>query len=264
LVSFGELAARIRLNEGSRFFYTLAISYFKEGKEQALERDMAVFERLYDRNLSNNVRAQLIELFIRHSKLNQFPDLVEKIYFDFQHYIAKPQMWESIGQAEKEKFHRHIIKRRLKEFFGNLNQNHERFIYWKKFFHKIDDVILPDTNQTILMYFRDLVILEILGTGAIYIYTREDFQQYFKKHVDYAMKTKRESKDDFELSNLSRTRLMNKDLVHYANYRDGWFSHHSGWQLKVDAYLKDCGWEVRTNVLEEEARKLKFLDDSDE
>jgi hypothetical protein len=264
-VSFGELTTRIQLIEGSNLFSSLAITYFKEGKERAIERDQALLEKLYKTKSNPVFRAQLVELFIRYANLKKYPEFVEKIYFDIQHYKTKPTLWTNIGQAEKEKFHRHIIKRRLLEFFGKLNQHSERYKYWNKFFHKLDDVILPDKNQTILMYFRDLVILETLEIGAVFIYSNEVFDKHLQKHVDHAIRTKRNNSDDYELENLSRTRLMDKTLVLQVKWRDGRIVHRpNSWQDKVDAYLKDFGWEVRRHVLEEEARKLNFIDDSDD
>lgn len=256
--SFANIAKRIYLNDGFAFFFTLAITYFKEGKQEAFRKDSLLFSELYKRNLNQKIRAELVEIFINSVELKEYPELVERIYTDMKTYMTKPLLWEGINQTAKDKFHMFVIKKRLLEFFGSLNQNHERFVYWKKYFHKLYDVALPDSNQTMLMYFEREVILEILGVGAIYVYDKNVFMNELQPIVNEALKYKSKYSKDYEIPGLKRRNLMYKDLVKSTRNTDGWFSHLSGWQYKVDAFLKECGWEVNIRVLEEEARKQNF------
>jgi hypothetical protein len=256
--SFANIAKRIYLNDGFVYFFTLAITYFKEGKQEAFKKDSLLFTELYKRNLNQKIRAELVEIFINSVELKEYPDLVEKIYTDMKTHMTKPQLWEGINQTAKDKFHMFVIKKRLLEFFGSLNQNHERFVYWKKFFHKLYDVALPDSNQTMLMYFEREVILEILGTGAIYVYDKNDFMNLLQPIVNEALKYKSRNSKDYEIPGLKRRKLMDRDIVKQTRNFEGWFSHYNGWEMRVDAFLKECGWEVNKRVLEEEARRQKF------
>lgn len=157
-------------------------------------------------------------------------------------------LWKYVGEEEKRRFAQWIMKLELKDFFGGVNKNHERFQYWEKFIPKLEDVVVTDERTTLIMYFRDVVIMEVLGTGAVYIYPADVFQRHFQPKID-RMLAERErfvNKAWLKVREVKRTELMDRNLT----IPGGWLRHNVGWQWKFDEWLRrELGWEVRRDVL---------------
>ncbi len=87
-------------------------------------------------------------------------------------------------KKRKEGFAKWIMRLELKDFFEQVDKSHERYHYWKKFIFKLEDVVVTDGKRTLIMYFADVVIMEVLGTGAVYVYNTIHSITYFQKKVD--------------------------------------------------------------------------------
>ena len=110
-------------------------------------------------------------------------------------------------------------------------------------------------------YFSDVVIMEILGTGAVYIYERDFFNRRFGNLVDKYLESVEKadihgwSYTDKRLR-LTRSKLMEKNLI----VPGGWLPHYLGWEDKFDKYLKQqLNWEVDRNAIVREGENLFTL-----
>lgn len=89
--------------------------------------------------------------------------------------------------------------------------------------------------------------MEVLGTGAVYIYSSAVFQKHFQPKIDRMLAEREKySHSWMKPREVKRSELMNKDLT----LPGGWLVHNGDWQYKFDAWLRrELGWEVRRDVL---------------
>ncbi|MFC0297557.1 hypothetical protein [Geobacillus jurassicus] len=210
-------------------------------KEQDLYRELFV-------SSTNEQQQKMANALIKKCKLNHVKPLGRLIFEKLQTYHRKPMLWRYVGEEEKRRFAQWIMRLELKDFFGGVNKNHERFQYWEKFIPKLEDVVVTDERTTLIMYFRDVVIMEVLGTGAVYIYRADVFRRHFQPKID-RMLAERErfaNKAWLKVREVKRAELMDRNLT----IPGGWLRHNGGWQRKFDEWLRrELGWEVRRNVL---------------
>ena len=161
-------------------------------------------------------------------------------------YVRQPMKWTDVTQQNKEIFHGWFMSKELKNFFGEINQNHERSKYWQKFSSKIKKVVVFDNKSKILMFFDEVVILEIIGTGAVYVYENSVFDKHFGVKVAEYEKRIEAGHRLYHNSNLTHSMFRRQELV----YKNGWLKHQYNWQEKFDNYLKRAlHWEVNENEL---------------
>ncbi|EPR27899.1 hypothetical protein QWV57_07075 [Geobacillus zalihae] len=210
-------------------------------KEQELYRDMFV-------SSTNEQQQKMANALIKKCKLNHVKPLGRLIFEKLQTYHRKPMLWRYVGEEEKQRFAQWIMRLELKDFFGGVNKNHERFQYWEKFIPKLEDVVVTDERTTLIMYFHDVVIMEVLGTGAVYIYRADVFRRHFQPKIDRMLAEREQfaNKAWRKVREVKRTELMDRDLT----IPGGWLRHNGGWQWKFDEWLRrELGWEVRRDVL---------------
>jgi len=214
--------------------------------------------KTYFKQSTNEEQQKMAESLVRNCNLNSVRDLSKLVYEKLKTYRRKPMLWKKVSEAEKKRFHKWILQLELKDFFSQVNQSHERFVYWKKYIHKLDDVVVTDNKTTLVMYFSDVVVMEVLGTGAVYIYTLKTFQKHFQPRIDQMLQDIEESERKphwaRNIREVKRSSLMDKYLIH----KNGWLSHRSDWQLTFDYWLsRNLGWEVNADVLQEEAERME-------
>jgi hypothetical protein len=209
-------------------------------QEQELYREMFI-------SATNEEQQKMAHELIKKCKLNHVKPLGKLIFEKLQTYRRKPMLWKYVGEEEKRRFAQWIIKLEMKDFFGGVNKNHERFQYWEKFIPKLEDVVVTDERSTLIMYFRDVVIMEVLGTGAVYVYRADVFHKHFQHKIDrMLMEREKYSHSWRKPREVKRSELMDKSLT----IPGGWLIHNHDWQMKFDAWLRrELGWEVRRDVL---------------
>lgn len=230
----------LMVEKGQKFRNQLLFDMFVNGTT-ALYKSYQNEFITYFRDADLSKRQLLVEGFIRSGSCYEVPEISEEILIKLQTYVKSPLKWDDVSQKEKLEFHSWYMSKELEDFFGNVNENRERFIYWKKFANRIIKLVHLEKDDTILMYFQDVVIMEKLDQGAIYIYERNYFDSYFGVRVDVYEEAKSANKYVPYYKMINRKLFMHKDKV----YKGGWISHTLGWQRNVTNYLKyKLGWDV--------------------
>ena len=91
------------------------------------------------------------------------------------------------------------------------------------------------------MYFKDVVIIEKLTGGAIYIYDRNWFDDKFDVKVTIYEQNYRPNNMTPASYRIYRNSFMDTSLSH----DEGRIMHYTGWQSRVTKYLRNkLGWDV--------------------
>ncbi|WP_419392702.1 hypothetical protein [Cytobacillus praedii] len=201
----------------------------------------------YFNSATNEEQQKMAEGLIKNCKLNNVKDLGKLVYEKLKTYRRKPMLWKMVGEEEKKRFANWILRLEIKDFFGNINTNHERYQYWKKFIVNLEDVVIIDNRSTLIMYFPDVVVMEVLGTGAVYVYSTSVFNKNYQGKLDKMLKEREKYQDSYyEPKDVKRSELMDK----YRTVTGGWLIHSGDWQFKFDNWLRSSlSWEVRESVL---------------
>jgi hypothetical protein len=234
------------LTKNFPLFKLVLMEIFKLADENFFLQEQTLYREMFNAS-TNKEQQKMAHELIQKCKLNHVKPLGQLIFEKLKTYHRKPMLWEHVGQEEKQRFAQWILKLELKDFFGGVNKNHERFRYWEKFISKLEDVVVTDERSTLIMYFRDAVIMEVLGTGAVYIYRTDVFKKHFQPKIDQMLADREKYKNSwYKPREIKRSQLMDKDLT----IPGGWLRHNGGWQFKFDSWLRrELGWEVRRDVL---------------
>ncbi|WP_078427532.1 hypothetical protein [Alkalihalobacterium alkalinitrilicum] len=234
------------LTENQPFFKEVLLEILKDANEDFFIKEKEIYKKFFNEGTSKD-RQWMVDRLIHQCRLNYVKDLGLLIYEKMKTYRRKPMLWKEVGDEEKRRFRQWILQREIKDFFGNVNQNHERFKYWSKFLFLLEDVVITDNRKTLIMYFPDVVVMEVLGAGAVYVYSPSTFERHFQPMIDKMLAEKEKYENSWiEPKEVKRSLLMDKNLI----IRGGWLSHNAGWQFKFDAWLKtNLGWEVNRRVL---------------
>lgn len=238
------------LTKGFPVFKLVLMEIFGKADETLFQDEEGLFKELFKES-KNKDQQKLANDLIHACKLNNVKPIGKLIFEKLKIYTRRPMLWEYVGEEEKKRFARWIMKQEIKNFFGGVNQHHERFIYWEKFIHKLEDVVVTDQQSTLIMYFSDVVIMEVLGTGAVYIYKKKDFEKNFQKKIDEMLEERERLQLSFrEPRDVKRIALMDQYLS------KGRLIHRLGWQRNFDNWLQHhLRWEVNRDVLQEEAKR---------
>ncbi|WP_071394826.1 hypothetical protein [Bacillus tuaregi] len=249
-LSFIEELKTFFLTENLPFFQSVFLEGLKGADEAFFIREKALFKSFF---VSSSIieQQQMAESLIQRCKLNHVKPLGLLVYEKLKIYRRKPMLWKHVGEEEKKRFAKWVLTLEIKEFFDQVNKNHERFQYWKKFIVKLEDAVVIDKKKTLILYFEDVVIMEVLATGAVYVYEMSVFNRHFQHKVDKLLDDREKPRRVLEKEpDLSREDVRDQDLV----YQYGRLSHHRGWQHVFDHWLKsNLGWEVEADVLQKEA-----------
>ncbi len=243
------------LNELESYFLTdnfpiyklVLMEVFSFADENFFIKEKGVYKK-YFQSATNDEQQRMAEGLIKNcKKLNNVKELGKLIYERLKTYRRKPMLWKQVGEEEKKRFANWILKMEIKDFFGNINTNHERYKYWKKFIVNLEDVVVTDNRSTLIMYFSDVVIMEVLGTGAVYVYKTSEFNRNFQKKIENMLDEKEKYQRSYYVpKEVKRSELMDK----YRTVKGGWLTHNGSWQWKFDNWLRtNLGWEVRKDVL---------------
>lgn len=231
------------VREEHAFYREVFLYIFEHGTIELYRREVNRFREIL--KAADNVTAQRLATgFVRAEAMEEFEELSYMIFEKLNTYIKRPMFWAETDTDVKENFHQWYLRKNIREFFDGVSKNHERFIYWEKFIPRMKDALVLDDRKTILFYFADVVIMEILDTGAVYVYEINTFESKFGEKVkryregiesDYY---KRHKASPYRLE---RKMIMEKNLV----YKNGWLTHTRGWQQNFDRYLRrSLNWEV--------------------
>ena len=241
------------LERNKPFFMTVFLEVLKLAEErfdvQFFRMHMELFQEIFNKRLERE-RQRMVEALIRSCRrLEQVRELALWIYQQIGTYTTNPMHWTYVGEKEKVRFAQWILREQLEDFFVGVNKSHERFQYWKKFIPNMVNVVVFDNHHSLLMYFHDVVIMEVIGIGAVYVYDVQTFRQYFQPKVDRYLKEKR-------LYELKREHLRDRSKVYKKGWAEGWLRHQGNWQQDFDFWLRtQLGWEVNPRVLEEKVIK---------
>jgi len=238
------------LTENLPFFKSTFLEGLKSADEAFYLREKALFKRFFVGS-STIEQQQMAESLIQRCKLNHVKPLGLLVYEKLKIYRRKPMLWKHVGEEEKKRFSKWVLTLEIKEFFNQVNKNHERFQYWKKFIVNLEDAVVIDKKKTLILYFEDVVIMEVLGTGAVYVYEMSVFSRHFQPKVENLLTNREKKRSVLEKEpDLSREDLRDQDLV----YKSGRLTHRVGWQFDFNHWLKSkLGWEVDADVLQKEA-----------
>lgn len=228
------------IREEHAFYRELFLYIFEHGTIELYRREEKRFRATL--KSADNITAQRLATgFVRADAMDEFEDISYMIFDKLNTYIKRPMFWAETEPDVKEKFHQWYLRKNIKDFFSGISQNHERFVYWEKFIPRMKDALVLDDRKTILFYFADVVIMEILDTGAVYVYEVNIFEAQFGKKIDSYRKGLESEYYSRRKVRLERKMIMNKNLV----YKNGWLTHTRGWQHNFDRYLKRAlNWEV--------------------
>lgn len=237
---FETLIDYLMVEKGQKFRNQLLFDMFVNGTK-ALYKSYQNEFITYFRDADLSKRQLLAEGFIRSGSCYEVPEISDELYSKLQTYLKSPAKWDDVGQDEQEEFHGWFISKGLFDFFGEDRYGGERFDYWKKYARRIKRLIHIPHDKTILMYFKDVVIIERLDMGAIYIYDIFSFDNKFGIKIDNYEAVYKPGKYLSHADKIYRSSFMDKDTV----YRGGWIPHKLGWQRNVTNYLKyQLGWDV--------------------
>lgn len=234
------------LTENFPLYKLVLMEVFTLANEDFFIKEKEMYKR-YFKDATNEEQQKMADGLIKNCKLNHVKDLGKLIYERLKTYRRKPMLWKQVGEEEKKRFANWILKMEIKDFFGNINTNHERYKYWKKFIVNLEDVVVTDNRSTLILYFPDVVVMEVLGTGAVYVYKSSEFQRHYQKKIDTMLTEKEKYEKSFYVpKEVKRSELMDK----YRIVPGGWLKHAGDWQWKFDNWLRsNLGWEVRESVL---------------
>jgi hypothetical protein len=234
------------LTDNFPLYKYVLMDVFTFADENFFLKEKEMYKR-YFKTATNEEQQRMAEGLIKNCKLNNVKELGKLIFEKLKTYRRKPMLWKQVGEEEKKRFANWILKMEIKDFFGNINTNHERYKYWKKFIVNLEDVVVTDNRSTLIMYFPDVVVMEVLGTGAVYVYKTSEFNRYYQKKIDTMLAEKEKYQNSFYVPReVKRSELMDK----YRTIPGGWLAHTGDWQFKFDNWLRsNLGWEVREHVL---------------
>lgn len=240
------------LTENLPLFKYVLLDIFKIADEGFYIKEKELYKKFFI-EASNLEQQQMADSLIKNCKLNHVKQLGTLIFDKLKTYRRKPMLWKHVGEEEKRRFASWILTLELKEFFSQVNKSHERFQYWKKFIVKLEDAVVIDQRKTLILYFQDVVIMEVLGTGAVYIYETSVFNRHFQHKVDKLLVEREKPRPAWTREpDLKREAVRNPDLI----YKNGRLIHYGGWQWDFDNWLKyNLGWEVNADALQKEAER---------
>jgi len=243
------------LNENFPLFKLVLMDVLGFADEDFFIKEKDLYKNYFNQ-ATNEEQQKMAENLIKNCQLNNVKGLGKLIYEKLKTYRRKPMLWREVGESEKKRFQQWILRLELKSFFDQVNQNHERFVYWKKFIYKLEDAVVTDERKTLIMYFPDVVIMEVLDVGAVYVYTTKTFNLHFQPKIDRMLQEQEQfsNRPLMRVKEVKRSELMERHLI----YKDGWLRHANQWQDTFDSWLKsNLRWEVNEDVLQKEAERIE-------
>ncbi|MCM3569308.1 hypothetical protein [Neobacillus mesonae] len=234
------------LTDNFPLYKLVLMEVFTFADESFFIKEKGLYKKYFN-SATNEEQQKMAEGLIKNCKLNNVKDLGKLIYERLKTYRRKPMLWNKVRDEEKRRFANWILKMEIRDFFGNVNTNHERYQYWKKFIVNLEDVIVTDNRSTLIMYFPDVVVMEVLGTGAVYVYKTSHFYRYYQKKIDKMLAEREKHQHSYYVpKEVRRSELMDK----YRTVPGGWLTHSGDWQFKFDYWLhSNLGWEVDVRAL---------------
>ncbi len=260
--SLREMQETYLVHEGYTFMQDIYLDVFSNAKREIYDEEKDKFIEFFLKSDNIN-RQKVVTGFIQSGSLNEQEDIARIIYEKIRTHTKKPMLWSEVPEKPRRIFNHWVLQRNIREFFLGVNKDHQRFVYWEKFIPKMEDAIVIKNNNesTILFYFSDVVIMEILGTGAVYIYKRELFKEKFGGLVNMYLESI--EKADVQgwpytekVLKLTRSKLMERSLT----IPGGWLPHYAEWERKFDDYLsQQLNWEVDRDAIVREGENLFTL-----
>lgn len=260
--SFMDIQEVYLLHEGYNFMQDIYLNFFSSGKREVYTKEKEKFIEFFIKSDTIS-RQKIVTGFIQSGSLNVQEDIGRIIYEKIRTHTKKPMLWSEVPEKSRRIFNHWILQKNVREFFLGVNKDHQRFVYWEKFIPKMEDaIVIKNSNEnTILFYFSDVVIMEILGTGAVYIYERDFFNRRFGNLIDKYLESI--EKADIQgwpytdrIFRLTRSKLMEKSLT----VPGGWLPHYSEWERRFDNYLRQqLNWEVDRDAIVREGQNLFTL-----
>jgi hypothetical protein len=273
---FDQVVQYYRLFPNHPYYEEVVFAYFRNTDQSGFLKYIDLFIN-YFKNRNNMLQQKLVGYLLTKFHLKppvntKLHNALMDIYDAIRTHRIQPNFWTEVPESLKEKFASYFLQHTLLEFFDGLElSNRERFGYWKKFRVNMKDaLVLENRNihkieKTIVFYFHNEVVVEILGVGAAYVYDHAKFQEKFGRLIENARNSVRWRKKTYIIP-LTRSQLMFPDLVKKSHYKESDYSeiiamngkliHASNWQEKFDKYFKGLGWEVDANVLAAKEKRL--------
>lgn len=237
---FDKLIEFLMVEKGHLFYQDLLFNMFVNGTTSLYKAYQTEFIE-YFRRADNTKRQMLAEGFIRSQSCYEVTDISDEIFSKLQTHVKSPMKWSDVKQKEKDEFHSWYMSKELFDFFGENREGGERFKYWKKYSRRIQRLIHLPHDATIFMYFSDVVIIEKMTGGAIYIYDRSWFDDKFDVKVSIYEKHYKPNIPVPARYRIYRNGYMDTSLTP----EEGRMMHYTGWQRRVDNYLRNkLGWDV--------------------
>lgn len=236
------------LTENFPLYKYVIMDVFRFADEDFFIKEKDLYKK-YFLQATNEEQQKMADGLIRNCRLNTVQDLGKLIYEKLKTYRRKPMLWKLVGEEEKQRFANWIMRLEIKDFFIGVNKDHERYQYWEKFVGKLEDVVVTDHKSTLIMYFPDVVVMEVLGKGAVYVYYTDEFEKHFQPKINQMLAEREKYANSWrQPREVKRSELMNKNLI----VPGGRLIHipPGRWQRRFDDWLSQTlGWEVRRDVL---------------
>ncbi len=240
------------LTEGFVAFREVAMHMYKYAKESFFITEQQLFMKHFD-TATNMEQQKMVDYLLKKCTINKVQTIGRLVFEKIKTYRRKPMLWRTVGDEEKKRFARWMMNYGVEEFFiGGLDQTNERFQYWKRYLHRLEDLVIMDKNTTLIMYFSDCVIVEVLGRGAVYVYENKVFFKHFQPTLDKMLD---EKETEGEIRRNKRFQLSDRTLAL------GFLVHGGGWKINLDKWFEsNLGWIIDETILKKEREDLVRTD----
>jgi len=252
-LSLADTLQNYFVQESHKLYEEIVIEAFSQGSKMVFHNESKLFMQFLSK--SDTITAQLIVSgFIKSRCIYDLEEISVKVLEKMGTYKKQSMLWANVENSLKIEFHQWYLRKNIREFFSGINKEHERFVYWEKFVPKMQDALVIEKEKTILFYFDDVVVMEVLGTGAVYVYSTHTFEKRFGGMIEkYRDSLESHSFKTFgmHIFTLKRSMIMDKNVV----VRGGWLIHSGGWQNNFDNFLRNrLNWEVNKDAILQESK----------
>jgi hypothetical protein len=195
--SYNDRLAAYWISEDSAYYHKVFLEVVREATVAFFQRERDIYISMFQRG-SNQERQYLAQALIQNCKLDHVAEMARFLFENMSTYRRKPMLWNQVRQQEKEKFANWIMRKTLHDFFHGLDTDHERFRYWEKFIGRMSEAVILGNNgnqPTLLMYYPDVIIMEVLGNGAVYVYRVSTFEKHFQSRISHMLARREMAKE---------------------------------------------------------------------
>ncbi|SDT09254.1 EH_Signature domain-containing protein [Paenibacillaceae bacterium GAS479] len=178
-----ELIPKLQIKKGSPLESYLLFEMYKKGlrSDDFVKREGETTIRIKLEVYPVDEYKLLAKVYIEERNHASFhPRLMEQAILRLYDPRERPADWEFLNENSIAEVKRWLVINELKRFFEE-DKNNDRFEYWSRYLHYIDDVIQlkgKDNPKVAFIYFNQFVVVEFGDMGAAYFYHRSGFDRW--------------------------------------------------------------------------------------